>query len=216
MKLARHILSAIVDWLSPEDAKVERLLQMEPSELWRRLPKPRSIEAPYAQALFDYRDDKVRTLIKAIKYKGNLGVIKRMAGFLYEEIIEFTSEISSFNAGGKIIIAPMPMSHSKKVARGWSQCELLCKEVEKLCGGGLFVRFDILKKIKDTKKQTDLRREERLSNVKGSMEAGSILPKNSTIIVVDDVYTTGATFSEAKRALLVAGAKRVAGFFVAH
>ncbi len=219
----KKVTSLAVDFLSPEDRKVDKLLRLDPSLLYKLLPKPRHIDTPLVEALFDYRDDRVRTIIKVIKYKSNLGMIKRMAVYLYEEIIEFASDASLFEGGGKIIIVPIPASKERRSERGWSQCELLCKEVEKLGEGRLLFRFDILKKIKDTKRQTDLTREERLQNVRGSMRAdynpGDELwkkPENATIIVIDDVLTTGATFHEAKRALRAAGIKKVVGFFIAH
>ncbi len=216
MQILKNIIWNITNFLVPEDKKIERWLKLSPAELMRRLPKPRSIHASDASALFDYRDNSVRAIIKAIKYRGNVRVIKRMAGYLYEEIIEFASDMSIFEAGMKIIIVPMPSSDKSRRERGWSQCELLCKEIKQLSEDSLSIRSDILKKIKDTKKQTDLKREERLNNVKGSMKVAGALAKDSTIIVVDDVYTTGATFAEAKRALKEAGAKRVVGLFLAH
>ena len=219
LQYIRNLTNFILDCLSPEDKRVERWLRLEPLEALRRLPKPRAIDRPGLCALFDYRDDKVRTLVRAMKYRGNRAVIKRMANYLYEEIIEFASDLSLFAGADKIIIVPMPISDKRRSKRGWSQCELLCAEIQKLGGSEMFVRFDILKKVRDTKKQTDLKREERLLNVKNSMKAienFKLKIENCSVIVVDDVYTTGATFAEAKRALEAAGTKKVFGFFLAH
>lgn len=212
--MLEKIFSAIADLLAPEETRVKRLLKLSPDELFKKLPKPRSIEEPLVEALFDYREDRVRTIIKAIKYKGNMGAVKRMALYLHQAIVEFASDLALFEAGNAIVIVPMPISDKRRAERGWSQCELLCKEVEKLCDQSISIRFDILKKMKDTKKQTDLKREERLNNVKDSMKARFI--ENPLVIVVDDVYTTGATFREARKALRLAGVKKVAGFFIAH
>ncbi|MEK7117812.1 MAG: hypothetical protein AAB861_03510 [Patescibacteria group bacterium] len=212
----KKFINFIIDFLSPEDRKIKRWLKLNPQEALYCLPKPRTIAEPNIFALFDYRDDKARTLIRAIKYRANRAVIKRMAGYLYEEIMEFASDASLFEGGREIIIVPMPISAKRRTERGWSQCELLCAEIQKLCGREMSTRFDILKKIRDTKKQTDLARTERLLNVQNSMKAVGPLPPNSLFIVVDDVYTTGATFIEARRALKATGAKKIFGFFLAH
>jgi competence protein ComFC len=211
----RNAFDTLLGLLSPEDRKVEKILELDRGALYSRLPKPRNIESPYASALFDYRDDKVRTIIKVIKYKGNMAMIKRMALYLYEEIIEQATDIGLFE-GGKLIIVPMPISKERRRSRGWSQCELLCSEMKKLAEGEIEVRFNILAKVKDSKRQTDLSREERLTNVQGTMKAHGKFDFNTTFIVIDDVYTTGATFSEAAGALRQAGAKEVYGLFIAH
>ena len=221
LQYIRDAIYFIIDLLSPEDKKIKRWLKLDPGELACRLPKPRPIDTSLVSALFDYRDDKVRALVRAIKYRGNREVIKRIAGYFYEEIIELVSDMALFEVGREIIIVPMPISDERRAERGWSQCDLLCREIEKMCDKDITVRFDILKKVKDTKKQTDLKREERQSNVKGSMKASltensKLKIENCIFIVIDDVYTTGATFSEAKRALKEAEAKKVLGFFLAH
>lgn len=210
------IFSTIVDFLSPEDKELEKLFRLGHPELLRRLPKPRSINEPLVTALFDYRDDNVRAIIKAIKTKGNRTVINMVARHLYDNMIEFVSDIAIFEGGGSVVVVPIPISHKRRVGKGWSQCELICREMEKYCDKNIGVKYDLLIKTKETAKQTDLKREERLQNMRGSMEVRSKIPKNSTIIVIDDVYTTGATFVEARRALEKAGARTVAGFFVAH
>ena len=122
-----------------------------------------------------------------------------------------------------VLIVPIPSSNKRKSERGWNQCELLCQEIEKLETKEIKVRFDILKKIQNTEKQADLTREKRLKNVKGSMrvEKGKMERlkdgmKNNLFIIIDDVYTTGATYREARRALKGAGAKKVTGVFIAH
>ena len=72
-------------------------------------------------------------------------------------------------------------------------------------------------KNRETKRQTTLKRSERLSNVKNSfgvLDAKNISGKN--IIIIDDVVTTGATLREAKKVLIHAGARKVLCVAIAH
>jgi predicted amidophosphoribosyltransferase len=73
-----------------------------------------------------------------------------------------------------------------------------------------------LARIKDTPSQTKQHsKAERIQNLRGVFRADRIVSGRS-IILVDDVVTTGATLSEAKRALRKAGAKRISCYALAH
>jgi ComF family protein len=166
--------------------------------------------------LFDYQNKIVRLIVKSIKYKNNQNLRKRIAGYLYEEITELSSDITLFD-GAPPLIVPMPMSKMEKRKRSFNQCEELCKEIKKLGGENVSISFNTLKKVRETERQTSLGRDARNENVKNSMFAQrQTLGKIKTVIILDDVYTTGASLSEARRALTEAGAKRVIGLFIAH
>jgi len=157
----------------------------------------------------------VRLIVKSIKYKNNAGLRKRIAGYLYEELLDISSEIALFE-GAPPLLVPMPMSKVEKRKRGFNQCEELVREIKKIGGDNIEVSYNTLKKVRETERQTKLSREERMENIKNSMQAENKIIKNKTIIILDDVYTTGASLLEARRALLSSGAKRVIGLFIAH
>ena len=213
-KLASQTISFVADLLVPERDSLQRILKIDKSELRSLLPKsPTAIKD--ITVLFDYRNKIIKLLVKTLKYYNNLNVRKILASYLYEEMIEISSDISLFD-GATPILVPMPMSKVEKSKKGFNQCEELCREIEKISGQNIKVSYDALKKIKETKRQTSLDREARLLNVQGSMIADGQIVKNQVVIVLDDVYTTLATFSEARRALLASHAKRVLGIFLAH
>ncbi len=217
MNLLKTILTRIIDWIIPENSKVQSLLKMEAYEMQVLLPQSPT-RLGNITVLFDYQNKQVKNLVKAIKYKNNVSLKKRIAGYLYEEIMSLSEDISLFDGAPPVII-PMPMSKIEKRKRGFNQCEELMREIEKLSNKELEVEYDLLQKVRETKRQTELNKEERLENVKNSMEVSpqnSSVIKNRVIIIVDDVYTTLATFYEAERALLASGAKRVLGIFIAH
>lgn len=216
MNLLRLAANRLVDILLPQDRAVASLLRLSPSDMRRLLPKARIVAEKDAVNLFDYGNKAVRKMVWSIKYKANPEILSRLALYLQEEMLTQAEEEMLFEGAEKIIVVPIPSNHSRRREKGFNQCELLVKAIEKSADRGFFhFRYDLLKKVKDTPKQAELKREERLQNVKDSMSVSERL-ENSAVFIIDDVYTTGATFSEARRALRAAGAKRVVGFFVAH
>lgn len=104
------------------------------------------------------------------------------------------------------IVVAVPATKRGKAERGYNQAELLAKKVAKQ----LSLPFDnkILIKIKDNKKQHDLNVEERRANVKGVYKVTSEL-KGKTVLLVDDIKTTGNTLSECAKQLRLCGAEEV-------
>jgi ComF family protein len=209
----KRIVECVQNFLVPEDIKVQKLLNMPAGTMRDLLPKS-PVYMKDIFVLFDYQNKMVRTIVKSIKYKDNASLRKRIAGILYEEITELSSDITLFE-GAPPVLVPMPMSKLEKRKRGFNQCEELCQEIKKLGGENIEVSYNTLKKVRETQRQTKLGREERAENVKDSFHAEP-MQKIKTVIVLDDVYTTGASLAEARRALLSAGFRRVYGLFIAH
>lgn len=210
-------MGVIQDILVPEDIKIRSLLDLPAGTMRELLPKS-PVYSKDIFVLFDYQNKIVRLIVKSIKYKNNAGLRKRVAELLYEELLEISSEIALFE-GTPPLLVPMPMSKKEKRNRGFNQCEELVREIKKLADDNIEVSYNTLKKVRETERQTTLSKEERLENVEGSMAAvpsaiGAAAPR--VVIVLDDVYTTGASLSEARRALLAGGIKRVIGLFIAH
>lgn len=207
----------IADFLAPEDIKIQKLLALPAGAMRDLLPKS-PVYSKDIFVLFDYQNKIVRLIVKSIKYKNNYSLRKRIAAYLYEEIVDISTEVALFH-GAPPILVPMPMEKNEKRNRGFNQCEELVREIKRIGCENIEASYDILKKMRETKRQTKLSREERLKNVKNSMRASFLLNtrcSTKTVIVLDDVYTTGASLLEARRALLSAGYKRVIGLFIAH
>ena len=203
----------IIDFFTPEDLLVEKVLRLGEINLFNILPKS-SVNLKNISVLFEYKNKIVRLLIHKLKYKNHPKIKNILSRFLYDELIEVVSNISLWQ-GKEPIIVPMPMSKKEKNNKGFNQCEEILKEIKKI-DSSVKINMEALSKTKETKRQATLKKEDRIKNVKYCMEAKDTLVKDQNIIVLDDVYTTLASFEEARRALLFAGAKNVYGIFIAH
>ena len=109
------------------------------------------------------------------------------------------------------IIIPVPMYKNKKKIRGYNQTEIIAANICLKCKN-LFYGNKIIVKIKDTKKQSLLKKSERLYNVKGAYkihEKYFEFLENKQVIIFDDIYTTGATINECIEILKKAKVKRI-------
>lgn len=114
------------------------------------------------------------------------------------------------------LVLPVPLNIRKQRQRGFNQSYLLIRNwpqpVAQISGPGPGFKIDhrLLCRIRHTDAQTGLNRVERRRNVKGAFAVGAQSAlKDRRILLIDDVYTTGATVSECTRILLKKGAARV-------
>lgn len=112
--------------------------------------------------------------------------------------------------GGDALV-PIPLHKSKLNARGYNQATLLAKEISKGCG--IPVREDILFRIRKTASQKKMDHTTRQNNMKKAFHMAQNDVKLKTIILVDDVFTTGNTIEAAAEELKCGGVEKV--FFVA-
>jgi len=150
------------------------------------------------------KEGKLQAIIHGLKYQGytSLGV---KAGRKIGELIRASDGLSKAD-----VLVPVPLHPQKKRERGYNQSEFICRGIEEVTG--ISVRTDLLRRKKYTVSQTQLSFEERKENVGDAFEInekrrGDISGKS--IILVDDVITTGSTINACAGALDDAGAKRV-------
>ena len=101
----------------------------------------------------------------------------------------------------------VPMHIRDLRSRGFNQAELLARE----CAGLMELPYwDAIKKIKYNQKQHDLMGRQRIENVRGVYRcADKSLVQGKTVLIIDDVITTGATLGACAKALKSAGAETV-------
>lgn len=112
------------------------------------------------------------------------------------------------------LAVPVPLSAARKESRGYNQCDLIFQPYMESIGKSYDP--DFLVRLRDTKTQSELDREARLRNVKGAFHINrGRSARGRRILLLDDVYTTGATMREAARELRRAGAVSVMGLAIA-
>ena len=106
------------------------------------------------------------------------------------------------------LLIPVPLHPRRLRERGFNQSLLLARHLSRRLG--LPCEAEVLVKVKDTPSQTSLSPAERQRAVRGAFEVmkGERI-REKRVLLVDDVFTTGATVNEASRVLLRAGAEEV-------
>ena len=112
------------------------------------------------------------------------------------------------------IVVPIPLSLSRQSERGYNQAGLLAWPLALALG--IYYQPKAISRIRETRPQVGLKAHERAENVKGAFSANEKLVEGKTILIIDDVTTTGATLSASAQAAIEAGAERVFGLTLAR
>jgi len=217
-KTIKIIFANLIDLFFPKEESVKKLEKMELAEIYKELVPAGDI-SPNFKAIFSYKHPLCRTAVWEIKYKANEKILEKFAYILYETLIEEMTDIMLFNGGQKMTLISIPGSKKGLKEKGFNQSALLVKKIFEIDRGKNFtIDLNVLEKIRETEHQVKVKnRWKRLENLIGCFAVtDSALIKGKSFIVIDDVITTGATMTEAERALKVAGAKNVYGFSIAH
>lgn len=141
----------------------------------------------------------ISTLIKKMKYKNGRYIAEMLAEYLVPLYFK-----NYFNVD---YLTYIPMTEKARKKRGYNQAELLARAVSRDVNVPV---IDCLIKIKDTDRQAKLGREERLNNLNDAYKVmNKKLVKDKSILIIDDVSTTGATAQVAADKLKRAGVKYV-------
>lgn len=145
-------------------------------------------------------------LLKALKYQNSRNVAPMLARMLWRHLIIPQADLITFT----------PLHQRKLRLRGYNQCQEIALELGRI--SGIEVKNLLLKK-KNTKAQAQIKdQDERLRRMKNLFQVrnkskNSI--KDKSIIIIDDVITTGATLNAVSKTLKKAGAKQIFGLMVA-
>ncbi|OGU32458.1 MAG: hypothetical protein A2X67_14545 [Ignavibacteria bacterium GWA2_55_11] len=150
----------------------------------------------------------LQKIIHALKYQ-NIEAAGTMLGHFIEKEIAARCIVPS-------LLVPVPLHAAKQRDRGYNQAEAVARGIAEKAGWQ--VDAELLKRVKNTRTQTKLSFEQRQKNVSSAFVfRDRNVPDlhDATVMVVDDVITTGATIVECARVLKEAGATRVVAASVA-
>lgn len=130
----------------------------------------------------------LQKLIRGLKYHGQKDLAYYLAKFMwiYWQRLGFE---------GEFVIVPVPIFPKRKKKRKYNHMELVAYEFSKF--SGYEVNIDIIKRIKDTKPQYNLKKAQRVENLSEAFEVDGCVDFNGKrILIIDDICTTGSTFEE--------------------
>lgn len=144
----------------------------------------------YAAALFFYHGSaEYRKITQRLKYSGDITEGRRYAALLGSCLLD-ARHLADID-----LIIPVPLHWTRRWERGYNQSEVIARELSRKLGAPM--RTDILRRTRHTKTQTKLDVQHKALNVKGAFSVPpgrrEALRQLRHILVVDDVFTTGAT-----------------------
>lgn len=137
-----------------------------------------------------------KEVVHALKYRGYRAVVERVMAPLMVGTLDSGSRFDA--------VVPVPLHRARLRKRGFNQAELMAKAVAEEINAPVSDRMEAVRKTRD---QVELTAPQRKANVAGAFRTRG--PVRGRILLVDDVFTTGATMSECATALVRAGAAEV-------
>jgi competence protein ComFC len=160
----------------------------------------------FAVRSWAYFEDPLQSAIHQLKYKQDIG----LAGELARHLIGMLKKI-----GWQIdVVLGIPLDSVRRRERGYNQAALLAKPISWELG--IKYQPEAVVRIKQTRTQVGLDRRERVENMAGAFQAREDLVSDATILLVDDVITTGSTMNACALSLLQSGAATVYGITLAR
>jgi ComF family protein len=166
-----------------------------------RADRPR-FHALRAWAVFE---DPLRSVLHRLKYRRDVALGDAIAAHMVQYVTDLCWDID--------MIIPIPLGRKRMKQRGYNQVGMIARPLAL----ALDVQFapKVLARRKETRSQVGLSKQERRENVHGAFQAGTGV-KGKTVLVLDDVSTTGSTLSSGAEALFSSGAKDVYALTVAR
>jgi len=143
-----------------------------------------------------------RIIIERLKYNYR----EEYAPWLAERMLDVAR--NAFECVAFDAVVPVPLHRTRLRERGFNQSELLARPIAKALQVSL--ASSVLKRVRNTPSQTRLNKRERAENILDAFVVpNSHAVHGKVLLLIDDVYTTGATLNECARVLQTAGAREI-------
>ena len=129
----------------------------------------------------------LQKLIRGLKYHNQ----RDLAFYLAKFMIEYLKKITDKN---DFEVVPVPIFPKREKKRKYNHMNLVAEEFCRLTSNDL--NKDLIKRIKDTKPQYKLKKNERMLNLSNAFKVNKENYKGKTVLLIDDICTTGSTFEE--------------------
>jgi ComF family protein len=148
----------------------------------------------------------LRELIHLLKYEQ----VKPAAEVLGRMLAEAVGDLAPEFGSDAPLVVPVPLHATKLRQRGFNQAELIARAMVRSqpAGSRLRVAPELLVRKRATDSQVGYTRQQRLANLRGAFAASAEV-KGKSVLLLDDVFTTGTTAAECTRVLRRAGAEKV-------
>jgi ComF family protein len=216
MHLFDFIFPPRVDELALRDVSDDEFLSLMTPRL---VPTTR----PGTVTLFPFHNSRVRAAIHEAKYHGSENAFKLLGSALADYLRD--ADNVSTTRFSLVVLVPVPLGKVRLKERGFNQVHKVTLRALRSLGEEVAVKIDdtLLVRTRETVSQISLQKNKREENMRGAFSASPRLRRTNaaeiakcTYVVIDDVFTTGATLQAAIDALRKTGAEHIIPLALAH
>lgn len=143
----------------------------------------------------------VSNMIRTLKHLADLGMVRPLANLMVQNPPDWLSD-ECFD-----FVLPVPLGKERLLQRGFNQSESIVGLLAQRYGWRTLPRHTVFRRHRPP--QSTLKGSDRLKNIKNAFEIRTPIPENCNILLIDDVFTTGATLGELAKMLKKSGSNRI-------
>lgn len=206
-------ITALLNLILPRHRRAARAVALRDEEVASLVHPIHLPKEPWIHALLPYRDERVRSLMQAVKYYGERSVTEKVAPYAADYVLELILEKERLAGWSRVVIVPIPSSPKRYRERGYNQAALFARSIAAHVPDATYDE-SLLSRSEQTS-QVHVPRSKRKQNMIGVFQS-TPRAQGRYILLIDDVVESGATLLDARRALLDEGARGVIALAISH